>query len=159
MARLISVPTVVRAVKCFSSFLDNLVYTMTPFMDYPLSVLYIESCQNYVQVYYVNGAKKIIRTTMNDILNQLPQSDFARIHNRWIVNLSRVKNYAGNSRKMEVELVDSPKVFNVARNQDGNHLLRNREARIPYRLNKRRCTLPKSESHFLDRDEPPTNKR
>ena len=90
---------------------------MTPFMDYPLSVLYIESCQNYVQVYYVNGTKKIIRTTMNDIFNQLPQSDFLRIHNRWIINLSRVKNYAGNSRKMEVELVDSPKIFNVARNR------------------------------------------
>lgn len=90
---------------------------MTPHIDYPLSVLYVESCQNYVQVYYVNGAKKVIRSTMNDILNQLPTSDFARIHNRWIINLSRVKNHAGNSRKMEVELVDSPKIFNVARNR------------------------------------------
>lgn len=84
---------------------------MTPHIDYPLSVLYVESCQNYVQVYYVNGAKKVIRSTMNDILNQLPTSDFARIHNRWIINLSRVKNHAGNSRKMEVELVDSPKIL------------------------------------------------
>ena len=93
-------------------------------IEYPLSVLYIESFQNYLEVHYVNGSKNIVRSTLKAITHELPSSSFLRIHNRLIINLLRVKKYHGNKRGIILELTDCHRKFNVSRSRISEFLER-----------------------------------
>lgn len=84
-------------------------------IQYPLSVLYIESFQNYLEIHYTDRSKIVIRATMKAVLSNLPEKNFMRIHNRLIVNLLRVKKYKGNSRGLTLELTDCNRILPVSR--------------------------------------------
>jgi DNA-binding LytR/AlgR family response regulator len=57
-------------------------------------LLYIESADNYVMIYYLDGdkpAKYIVRNTLKRIEQELPNAGLVRSHRSYMVNINRVK--------------------------------------------------------------------
>jgi len=67
-------------------------------------ILYIEAAGNYVKLITQNG-NHIIYSSMSAIQTQLPESDFSRIHNSFIIAISKIQSVAKN----EVFLSDGEK--------------------------------------------------
>lgn len=67
--------------------------------------VYAQAQQNYVTIYYMQGAtveQKMIRSTLSNLQKQLP--DAWQVHRSFLVNLSYMKSIAGNSRKRIMHL-------------------------------------------------------
>ncbi|MBN1791420.1 MAG: LytTR family transcriptional regulator [Bacteroidales bacterium] len=57
-------------------------------------LLYIESADNYIMIYYLDGekpAKYIVRNTLKRIEQELPNAGLVRSHRSYMVNIDRVK--------------------------------------------------------------------
>ena len=54
------------------------------------SIDWVESADNYVQL-HVGAEQHLLRTTLTELEQRLPASDFARVHRRAIVNLRRIR--------------------------------------------------------------------
>lgn len=74
-------------------------------------ILYVKSDGHYVE-YYLEGKSKpeVDRNTMVDVLNELPETSFVRIHKSFIVNLHRIKII--NSTRV---MLDSGEWINLSR--------------------------------------------
>ena len=55
------------------------------------SILWIESMENYVRV-VTDTDRFVLHFTMKTVVNQMPASQFRRIHRSYIVNMSRVES-------------------------------------------------------------------
>lgn len=55
-------------------------------------VLYIESVEDYLKFFLVNGRPIMTLMTMKAVLDKLPANGFARIHRSYIVSTSKVKS-------------------------------------------------------------------
>lgn len=55
-------------------------------------ILYIEGLDDYIQIYLVNKPKIVARYSMKNILEQLPESLFIRVHRSFIVPIKRVES-------------------------------------------------------------------
>ena len=53
-------------------------------------ILYVESRDNYVKLYFGNGKDLLVRMSMKTLLEQLPQGKFIRVHRSFIVPKQKV---------------------------------------------------------------------
>jgi hypothetical protein len=83
-------------------------------------VIFIQSDGNYVESNYINQdklQKKLIRNRIKAIEQQLPQDNFFRCHNRYMVNTKRITNVTGNARGLYLNLENSKAVIPVSRSK------------------------------------------
>lgn len=60
-------------------------------------IIYCHSESNYSRIYLDSGQKILASKTLKDIEEMLPQDLFFRVHNSYIVNLSKVHRYLHNN--------------------------------------------------------------
>ncbi len=77
------------------------------------NLIYLKSSDNYTEVYYNEGErinKKMLRTTLGSIENNLKSKYLFRIHRSYIINLLKIDSVTGNSNKCDVILnnVETP---------------------------------------------------
>ena len=59
----------------------------------PEEILFIESDGNYSTIYTLEGKKIVVTKKLKEVNALLPQEIFFRIHNSYIINLKKVKEY------------------------------------------------------------------
>lgn len=59
-------------------------------------ILFIESMENYVLIHTVNS-KEVVRMTLKQLLDILPQKNFLQVHRSFIVNIHHVQGIDGNT--------------------------------------------------------------
>ncbi|MBK6978179.1 MAG: response regulator transcription factor [Cytophagaceae bacterium] len=59
-------------------------------------ILYCESDGNYCNVFLENGQKLFLTQILKNIEEKLPKSIFYRVHNSFVVNLNKVREYQKN---------------------------------------------------------------
>lgn len=62
---------------------------------------------NYTTIYFLDGTKTLVSTTMGTIESRLPKEDFVRINRRTVVNRSAVSHYFIRPNYDEVKLQDA----------------------------------------------------
>lgn len=72
-------------------------------------ILYIESLENYVIIHTLLS-KEIVRMTLKQIMDSLPQDTFLQIHRSFIVNTDQIQGIDGNM------LIIGPEKITIARN-------------------------------------------
>lgn len=70
---------------------DDLTYRKIPLRD----ICYVEAFKNYLELQLDNG-RHIIRSTLKDFLDVLPQTYFIQTHRSFVINLERVTEIGGN---------------------------------------------------------------
>lgn len=60
-------------------------------------ILYCESSGNYTNFYLVNGNKTMVSRQLGEYEKLLPEINFTRIHDKYIINLSFIKEYIKGS--------------------------------------------------------------
>ncbi|MEL7421374.1 MAG: response regulator [Bacteroidota bacterium] len=70
---------------------DDLTYRKIPLRD----ICYVEAFKNYLELQLDNG-RHIIRSTLKDFLEVLPQDHFVQTHRSFVINLERVTEIGGN---------------------------------------------------------------
>jgi len=71
------------------------------------SLVYVKSEGNYVDVFHVENekiVKTLVRSSLKDIEEQLPQPRFFRCHRSFIISLLHIQSVSGNARNLEVLL-------------------------------------------------------
>ena len=56
-------------------------------------ILYAESEGNYSTLFFVDGSKVVLTKKLKELNQILPQDTFFRIHNSFIINLSKIKEF------------------------------------------------------------------
>ncbi len=56
-------------------------------------IIYAESDGNYSTIYLVDGQKIVLTKKLKEVNELLPQDSFFRIHNSYIINLSKIKEF------------------------------------------------------------------
>lgn len=56
-------------------------------------ISYIEALGNYLNIFLGDQQKIMTRSTINDLIQLLPESDFTRVHRSYIVNNKKVEKY------------------------------------------------------------------
>jgi len=59
----------------------------------PEEIIYCESDGNYCKVHLTKGKPLFISKKLKDIQKLLPESKFYRVHNSYIINLEKVREY------------------------------------------------------------------
>jgi DNA-binding LytR/AlgR family response regulator len=54
--------------------------------------LYLESNANYVIVHLLSNKKVMVRSTINDLIEQIDQKYFIRIHRSYSVNINKIED-------------------------------------------------------------------
>lgn len=62
----------------------------------PDEILYCESDGNYTSIYLDSGEKLFVTQTLKKIEEKLPEQEFYRIHNSYVINLNKVREYLKN---------------------------------------------------------------
>jgi two-component system, LytTR family, response regulator LytT len=57
------------------------------------TILYLEAEGNYTSLYISNGKKRLVRTAISELYNQLPTNNFIRIHRSFVINKNCVSEY------------------------------------------------------------------
>ena len=84
----------------------------------PSSLIYLESTDNYVSLYYKEKdqiQKKLLRSTLTKIENQIQPAYIQRCHRSYMLNLHQIQYVNGNSRGLQLQLLDMEKVIPVSR--------------------------------------------
>jgi len=78
---------------------------------------YIESVEDYLKIFTINGRPVMTLMTMKVVLEKLPSDRFARIHRSYIVSLSKVKSIINRKITLvnEVELPVSNSYVDVVK--------------------------------------------
>ena len=82
------------------------------------SLVYLESTDNYVSIYYREKdriQKKLLRSTLTNIEAQIHQTYIRRCHRSYMVNLHQIKYVDGNSRGLQLQMLDTDKHIPVSR--------------------------------------------
>ncbi len=82
------------------------------------NLLYIESSDNYATVFFEidNSIKsEIIRSSLNRLESQIPDTYIKRCHRSYIVNLQKVVKISGNAQGYKFHFQNSEKIVPVAR--------------------------------------------
>lgn len=85
----------------------------------PDEVLYCEGDGNYTTIFLLNGDKILITQTLKKISEKLGDVDFFRVHNSFIINLSRVKEYLKSDAYL---IMEDGKHIPVSRNRKSDFL-------------------------------------
>ncbi|MBK7873898.1 MAG: LytTR family transcriptional regulator [Saprospiraceae bacterium] len=81
-------------------------------------LLFIESSDNYVTIYYLDGQKinrKLLRGSLKHFENQLAHLPIERCHHSYIVNLLIVSHIEGNLKGMKLHLLHCEQAIPVSR--------------------------------------------
>lgn len=70
----------------------------------------VEALVDYVAV-HTNTEKYVIHSTMKEIINKLPENDFIRVHNSYIVRVDKISSIEGN------HLIVNKKVIPISRSK------------------------------------------
>lgn len=76
-------------------------------------ILYIKSDDNYLEI-HVDGNRHIIRSTLKDFEQQLPASDFIRIHRSFLVNKEKITSFSPVAVFIEKEKLPISKKYSEA---------------------------------------------
>ncbi len=82
------------------------------------SLLYIESADNYAEVVYWENEKKekkLLRSSLSRIEEQIHAADIVRCHRSYIVNLHQVESINGNAQGYKLHLKNEVTTIPVAR--------------------------------------------
>lgn len=63
-------------------------------------IIYLEGQDNYVKIYLENQKPLMIRITIKDIVEKLPQKNFCRIHRSNVISLKRITSYRNKVVKL-----------------------------------------------------------
>lgn len=81
-------------------------------------LLFIESANNYSEVVFWQNdkrEKKLLRSSLSRIEEQIQDADIVRCHRSFIVNLRQVENISGNAQGYKLQLKNEASVLPVAR--------------------------------------------
>lgn len=81
---------------------DNFLFVKADRKHYKIAtgtILYIEGLKDYIRIHTPNE-KIMVLENMKDILEQLPQNQFVRIHRSYIIPLDKIKVIEGNQIQM-----------------------------------------------------------
>lgn len=84
----------------------------------PSEFIYAESTDNYVAIFYKEKnqvQKKLLRSTLKKIEEQISPAHIQRCHRSYLLNLEQIKYVDGNSRGLQLQLLDSDKIIPVSR--------------------------------------------
>jgi len=84
----------------------------------PLDLIYLESADNYVNILYKEQEqvqKKLLRSTLTKIEKQIQPTYIQRCHRSYMLNLKQIKYVDGNSRGLQLQLLDLDKTIPVSR--------------------------------------------
>ena len=54
---------------------------------------YIESLSDYLKIHLKNNEVLVIRETITNIANKLPEPQFLRIHRSFVININEISSY------------------------------------------------------------------
>ena len=69
-------------------------------------ITYIEARQNYCDIHHRDDTTLMVRTTLNNILEQLPSDMFCQVHRSFIVNKTRITSM--DSNRINIDGVSIP---------------------------------------------------
>lgn len=84
----------------------------------PAQLVYLESTDNYVSIFYKEKEqiqKKLLRSTLTKIDNQIKPNYIQRCHRSYMLNLRQIQYVEGNSRGLQLQLLDMEKIIPVSR--------------------------------------------
>lgn len=84
----------------------------------PSDLIYLESADNYVNILYKEKEqvqKKLLRSTLTKIEKQIQPAYIQRCHRSYMLNLMQIKYVDGNSRGLQLQLLDLDKTIPVSR--------------------------------------------
>jgi len=84
----------------------------------PADLIYLESADNYVNIFYKemeNVQKRLLRSTLTNIEAQITSTYIQRCHRSYMLNLRQIKHVDGNSRGLQLQLLDLDKIVPVSR--------------------------------------------
>ena len=84
----------------------------------PKDLILLESADNYVSIHYRENdkiQKKLLRSTLTRLEAQLTIPSIFRCHRSYMVNLNQIKQVEGNSRGLQLDLLDMPQKIPVSR--------------------------------------------
>ena len=84
----------------------------------PAQLVYLESADNYVSIFYKEKdqiQKKLLRSTLTKIDNQIKPTYIQRCHRSYMLNLRQIQYVEGNSRGLQLQLLDIEKIIPVSR--------------------------------------------
>lgn len=84
----------------------------------PVSLVYLRSQGNYVDVYHLEGGKVVktlVRNSLKDISEQLRSPLFFRCHRSFLISLMHVQSVSGNARNLEIALIGVSERIPVSR--------------------------------------------
>lgn len=84
----------------------------------PSDLIFLESADNYVSIFYKEKdqlQKKLLRSSLTKIADQITQPYIQRCHRSYLLNLHQIKYVDGNSRGLQLQLLDAEKIIPVSR--------------------------------------------
>ena len=84
----------------------------------PTDLILLESADNYVSIHYREKdkvQKKLLRSTLTKMEEQITHPSIFRCHRSYMVNLNQIKQVQGNSRGLQLDLLDSEQTIPVSR--------------------------------------------
>lgn len=85
----------------------------------PDEILYCEGDGNYTSIYLIDGEKLFITQTLKKLSEKLNDIEFFRVHNSFIINLSKVKEYLKTDSYI---IMEDGKHIPVSRNRKAEFL-------------------------------------
>ncbi|HLV13544.1 MAG TPA: LytTR family DNA-binding domain-containing protein [Xanthomarina sp.] len=85
----------------------------------PEEIMYVESDGNYCTFHLVNNHKIVVSKKMKDIDTVLPENCFFRIHNSFVINLNKIKEFVKSEGYV---VMDSNDKIPVARQRKSDFL-------------------------------------
>ncbi len=84
----------------------------------PKDLILLESSDNYVCIYYKEKEKvqkKLLRSTLTKLEGQIELPSIFRCHRSYMINLNQIKQVQGNSRGLQLDLLDLDQTIPVSR--------------------------------------------
>ena len=84
----------------------------------PKDLILLESSDNYVCIHYKEKEKiqkKLLRSTLTKLESQIELPSIFRCHRSYMVNLNQIKQVEGNSRGLQLDLLDLDQTIPVSR--------------------------------------------
>ena len=101
------------------------------------NLLYVKSADNYSEVYYNEGGqvnRKILRTTLSSIEDNISSEYLFKIHRSYIINLQKIDAVKGNSNKCNITLENSDTSFPVSRSKRKELLEKLKKFPVQYKI-------------------------
>jgi two-component system, LytTR family, response regulator len=73
-------------------------------------IKYLEASSNYTTFHFADGTKIVISKTMKYISLCLPQIQFYRVHNSFLVNLDYLQRVNKSANDLQIELIGNIKI-------------------------------------------------